>query len=143
MKYYNMTAAELKEVNTMKTINEIKHDLETRSDRSAWDSGVTAYALELLETMTENRRYNKLDENVHPLEVESELLNGATNWNDFSYGGSALIYDGDIAERLCCPSELKKTRGGERNPNSRETWLDVQARALRQACRRIKSAAIF
>ena len=127
----------------MKTINDIKHELETRNDRSAWSKGVTAYALELLETMTENRRYNGLDTHVNPLEVESELLNGAANWDEFSYGGSALIYDYDIAERLCCPSELKKTRNGERNPNSREKWLDVQARALRQACRRIKSAARF
>lgn len=45
------------------------------------------------------------------------------------------MYDGDIAERLCTPSELRKTRGGELNPNCRESWLDVQARALyRAAC---------
>ena len=52
-----------------------------------------------------------------------------------------MIYDGDIAERLCCPSELKKTRNGERRPNSREEWLDVQARALRQASYMVRRAA--
>ena len=65
------------------------------------------------------------------------MLNGARDWNAYSWGGSALIYDGDIAERLCTPSELKRTRHGERRPNSREEWLDTQARALYQACNRV------
>lgn len=72
--------------------------------------------------------------------VEKALLNGADDWNAYSWGGCALCYDGDIAERLCSPSELKKTRNGERRPNSREEWLDVQARALYQAARRVKIA---
>nr|DAP26633.1 MAG TPA: hypothetical protein [Bacteriophage sp.] len=68
------------------------------------------------------------------------MLNGAQDWEQYSWGGSALIYDYDIAERLCCPSELKKTRNGERRPNSREEWLDVQARALYQAASRVVNA---
>ncbi len=36
------------------------------------------------------------------------MLNGASNWRQFSYGGSALIYNEEIAERLCSPSEFKK-----------------------------------
>jgi len=69
------------------------------------------------------------------------LLNGADNWTQYSEGGCALIYDGDIAERTCSPSALKRTRNGERNPNRNETWLDVQTRALNQACSRILKAA--
>lgn len=65
------------------------------------------------------------------------MLNGARDWSEYSYGGCSLIYDGDIAERLCTPGELKRTRHGERRPNSREGWLDVQARALSQACSRV------
>ena len=61
------------------------------------------------------------------------LLNGARDWREYSYGGCALIYDGDIAARVCTPSELRRTHGGQRDPNPRETWLDVQARALCQA----------
>ena len=38
----------------------------------------------------------------------------------------------DIAKRLGT-SEFKKSKNGESNPNSREEWLDVQARALTQA----------
>lgn len=121
----------------LKTIEEVRKELEARNDRSAWSKGVNKYALELLDNLEENRDYNKADHHVHPLELETELLNGARNWSDYSWGGLALIYNGDIAERLCTPSELKRTRNGERRPNSREEWLDVQARALLQASKRI------
>ena len=67
-------------------------------------------------------------------------LNGARNWSDYSWGGSAFVYDRDIAAALCTPSELRRTRNGERRPNSREEWLDVQARALHQAFRRMYGA---
>ena len=112
------------------TRKEIITVLETRKDRSAWNKGVTVYALELLENITETEIITK-----------ERLLNGAENWEEFSWGGCSLIYDYDIAERLCTPSELKKTRNGERRPNPRESWLDTQARALFQACNRIMTLA--
>lgn len=99
---------------------------------SAWVKGVREYAIELL----------KETEGV-PTEGQSIndwLLCGAANWKQYSYGGCAFIYDEDIAKRLCCPSELKRKRNGELNPNSRETWLDVQARALGQAATMIRYA---
>ena len=65
---------------------------------------------------------------------------GADSWREYSYGGGALIYDGDIARKLCAPWELRRTRDGARRPNSRETWLDVQARALGQAASWIGTA---
>lgn len=125
----------------MKTINEVREELENRKDRSAWDKGVTVYAIELLDELEENREYNEADKYLHPLELKAELLNGAADWNQYSWGGCSLIYDGDIAERLCTPSELKRKRGGDLQPNNREEWLDVQARALCQAARRISRAA--
>ena len=70
---------------------------------------------------------------------ELKTLANADDWNAFSWGGSSLIYDYDIAERLCTPSELKRTKNGERKPNAREDWLDTQARALYQAWRRLYS----
>lgn len=115
----------------MKTIEQIRNILETTKTRSAWDRGVNAYALELLEKYENNYGADA----CAPCEVD--LLNGADDWSQYSWGGSALIYDCDIAERLCTPSELKKTRNGERRPNSREEWLDTQARALFQACNRV------
>lgn len=101
--------------------------IENLKARSAWSRGVKEYAVELIEN---------IDNDVIPecrRDLEKILLNGAESWEEYSWGGLSLIYDPDIAERLCCPSELKKTRNGERKPNSREQWLDTQARALYQA----------
>ena len=66
--------------------------------------------------------------------AETDLLNGAQNWEQYSYGGCAEVYDGDICERLCTESQKKKTRDGEL-PLMGEDWLTVQARALWQAAR--------
>lgn len=111
-------------------------ELEARKDRSAWDKGVTLYAFELVEELRERAEYEGRNPEAGK-ECREWMLNGADDWNAYSWGGSSLIYNGDIAERLCNPSELKKTRDGERRPNSREEWLDVQARALFQACNRV------
>lgn len=101
--------------------------IENTKTRSAWARGVKEYAVELVENLeVEDIPDCRRD-------LEKILLNGAESWEQYSWGGSSLIYDVDIAERLCCPSELKKTRNGERRPNSREQWLDTQARALYQA----------
>lgn len=124
----------------MKAYNEIKKELEARKDRSAWSKGVTIYALELLEEYQERAAYEGR-EAADRAEFKAWLLNCADSWESYSYGGSALIYNGDIAERLCCPSEYKRTREGERRPNSREEWLDVQARALYQAACRLSRIA--
>lgn len=114
----------------------ISANLEARKDRSAWDKGVTMYALELVENLEERAAYE--GRNPEPgKECREWMLNGAQDWSQYSWGGSSLIYNGDIAERLCTLSELKKTRNGERRPNSHEEWLDTQARALYQACSRV------
>jgi len=112
----------------MKTNKELVEIIASTPARSAWRKGVKVYALEMLEEM---------EDGFAPV----ALLNGAENWRAYSYGGCSLIYDADIAERLCSPSEYAKTREGERAPNSRETWLDVQARACSQAATLISSAA--
>ncbi len=96
--------------------------------RSAWDKGVKLYALELIEEISAD------DWDGGPNMRRKALLNGAQDWQQFSEGGCALIYNAEIAERLCAPSELKRVKGGDRNPNANETWIDCQARALSQAC---------
>ncbi len=122
----------------MKTLAEIKKAIEVENPRSAWGKGVKLYALELLEQIAERAEYDgKEPENYE--ELKAYALNGAESWSGYSYGGSSLIYDFEIAERLCTPSELKKLKGGERQPNSRETWLDVQTRALYQAFKMINT----
>lgn len=112
--------------------NRMIEKIEAHKERSAWGNGVKAYALELVEELEERSTYEGRTPATRE-ECAAWLLNGAQDWKAFSWGGSSLIYNGDIARRLCCPSELKKTRNGERRPNSREEWLDTQARALFQA----------
>lgn len=124
----------------MKSYNEILAALEARKDRSAWDKGVTAYAIDLLDQYQERAEFEGR-EAASRAELEEWLLNGASTWGEYSWGGLALIYNGDIAKRLCNPSELKRTRNGERRPNNREEWLDTQARALAQAAKRLIDAA--
>ena len=139
MKYEPTTepaAEEAQEAKEESTLDKVAAELEAQKDRSAWGRGVNAYALELVEELRERAAYE--GRNPEPgKECREWMLNGAQDWAQYSWGGSSLIYDGDIAERLCTPSELKKTRHGERRPNSREEWLDTQARALTQACNRV------
>lgn len=123
----------------MTNIEKLYQSIESEKHRSAWDKGVTQYALEMVKQLGEqiNGGYFEELDLTESKKVRTALLNGAENWSQYSWGGCSLIYNSDIAERLCCPSELKKTRNGERRPNSREEWLDVQARALHQAANRI------
>lgn len=124
----------------MKSYSDILAALEARKDRSAWDKGVTAYAADLLNEYQMRAEFEGR-EAADRKEFKEWLLNGASTWSEYSWGGSALIYNGDIAKRLCNPTELKRTHNGERRPNSREEWLDVQARALAQAAKRLIDAA--
>lgn len=119
----------------MKT-KELLIKVESLNGKSAWEKGVNEYVYEMVEAVADYVEDVTLDN------VKEVLLNGASDWSQYSYGGCSLIYDGDIAERLCTPSELKKVTHKDgsisQKANSRETWLDCQARALHQACRKIK-----
>ena len=129
-------AAEQEQDTTADILRKAADIIKARKDRSAWDKGVNAYALELLDDLADLTP----DDLADPEAVRRALLNGADTWERYSYGGCALIYDCDIAKRLCTPSELKRCRGGEWNLSSRENWLDVQARALRRAGFRVEAA---
>lgn len=125
------------------TINNIRTIIESQKTRSAWTRGVKAYALELIDELEDAINHGYFDESdleSHKL-LDRQLLNGASSWGEYSWGGCSLIYNSDIAERLCTPSELKKTRNGSRKPNANEEWLDTQARALWQASAAIVRAS--
>jgi hypothetical protein len=102
---------------------------------SKWNDGVNVYMQELQEFLAENKL----------AATEENMLNGARNWNEYSYGGSSLIADYDIAARLATPSEIKSRTRKDGNlgllANANETWLDVQARALYQASHKILRSA--
>lgn len=124
-----------------KRVSEIRDWLEKYYARrhGAFWKGVRMYAFELLDELLEHRKVtdeNAVLENV----TMKELLNGASNWSEYSYSGSALVYDEEICERLCPPSLVKKKRGGELPPHQDETWLDYQAKALERAGRGVMNA---
>ena len=108
--------------------------------RSKWAKAVHEDAFWLLENVMNNM------EDGEGVEInEKLLLNGAENWKEYSWNGSALIYNGEIAEHYSTPSELKfwgftKDGGVKRDTNTvGEHLLDIQARALRQAWWAIRS----
>ena len=111
------------------TLKKLYKEIENQKTRSKWENGVKLYALDLLEDLY----YIEESETFKSDGIKSLLLNGAIDWSSYSWGGCSLIYDADICERLATPSEQKKTKNGERRPNSNEEWLDTQARALYQA----------
>lgn len=114
----------------MTTTQQVIESLDNEKARSAWNRGVKVYAYDMAESIGESvSDWNAITRD----ELEELALNGARDWSEASFGGCALIYDGDIARRLCTPSELKRTDYGRKRPNSSEEWLDVQARALFQA----------
>lgn len=105
---------------------ELSKKLDSIETRSAWDRGIVHYANVLLDC-------------VDPMEevaenLERVLLNGAEDWEQYSWGGCAYVDNESIAKLLCTPSEFKRKKGGKLKPNSKEEWLDTQARACLQAC---------
>ena len=107
-------------------INTIQKEINNQPSNSAWNKGVKIYATELFNSYIEEH------DSIEQI-TEKDLLKGTEDWKEYSYGGFSLISDADICKRLCSSSEQKKTQNGERKPNSKEDWIDVQARALQQA----------
>jgi len=134
----------------MKRLEEIRNQITATKTHGAWAAGVKLYALDILDTIEERSDYEGHEpENLE--ELKEYALNGAKDyrhpqslykaWNVASWGGSYLIYDGEICRRLCNATEQKKTDHGNKQPNAREQWLDTQARALYQAFLKIEEAA--
>jgi len=121
----------------------VSEKVSGQNARSAWSKGVKAYAEELLEELKEavEGGYVDADDLCNRRLFECALLNGASDWRQYSEGGCSLIYDRDIAERLCTASELKRTDNGLKDPNPRENWIACQGRALYQAANLILSVA--
>lgn len=122
----------------MKEMQKIREQLAATKPRSAWDKGVREIAEGLLDKYEEIVRDREGSDPVPPL-TEKIVLNGANGWEQYCYGGSAMIYNTVIARALCTPSELRRTDYGRKDPNSRELWMDVQVRAYIQAWTLIKS----
>lgn len=123
-------------------IANVRAELESMKCRSAWDRGVNEYANGFADDLEEwlDGNYIELDDMRNPKRLEKILLNGAHDWNQYSWGGCALCYDGAIAKRFCTPSQLKRYEDGAKQPSAKENWLDVQAVACYSAYMRISKA---
>ena len=123
------------------TNRKIRERIAATKARSAWDNGVKFYAEWLLDKYEEANGWHyhqwlvrAEDSEFSPLPLnEKTLLNGARDWKEYSWGGCAFVSNFDICITLATPSEQRRANDGERRPNAREEWLDVQARALYQA----------
>lgn len=115
--------------------------IDARRLRSSWDNGVRLYSHELIQNLFywTISMSHKLDGIA---EAEEKALNGASSWEQYSQSGFSLVANEDIARRLCTPSELRRCKGGLKNPNSNEDWIDVQARALFQAWEMVRDALL-
>ena len=122
---------------TKEMIAKVDNAIMARRERSAWGRGVQVYAGLILSAFDDWATYNEREGLDAPEFDEATALNGARDWSQWAYGGCGLVSDAYIAERLCTPSELRRVRGGERMPAKGVTWLDVEARAARQAWRMI------
>ena len=122
---------------TPKTYSEIHTILIQEKPRSAWTRGVNNIAMDIVSEILENADGNDAPHFNRVEDFARHFYN--VSLREAVDGGCFLVYDYDIAENFCTPSELKRVKNGERNPNSRETWLDVMYRGAYQAIRHIIS----
>ena len=123
-------------------ITKIKTWVENESCRSQWERAVRDYALWII---------SKCDKKN--ITSYKQLLNhcGAARMSDYaiardlSEGGCFEIWDGDIAKRLCTPSELKRVlrKDGTVRDLPHESWIDVQTRAVYQAILLLERACFW
>lgn len=105
------------------TNKELYDRIKQMDEPTAWVQGIKEQALDMIE---------QAEVELTKTNLKKELLNGASDWSEYSYGGNALIYDWDIAARYRPQSEFIN------NPNAYENWLDLQARVIEQAYIMIK-----
>ena len=110
---------------------------QTRAN-SAWSRGVKLYAADILNNIIDEGQTDFIIGDDGFLRQNSWtihcLSHGFDMWVSISRGSSYMIFNRDIAERLCTPSEFRRAeKNGFFRANSREDWLDCQGRALYQA----------
>nr|DAH29560.1 MAG TPA: hypothetical protein [Caudoviricetes sp.] len=120
---------------TPKTYGQIHTILIKEKPRSAWARGVNNIAMDIANDIVVEADGNDAP-HFYSVDDFSKHFYGVS-LREAVDGGSFLIYDTDIAENFCTPSELKRTKNGEYNPNRSETWLDVMYRGAYQAIRHI------
>lgn len=120
-------------------INELKNKLneEQKHARGTYQKAIYQYAFELVDNIADD--YITTAEELEHLEritnLKERALNGASDWNQYSWGGCSLCNNYDILSRLFCPSIVKKYENAN-SVNGRHL-LDYQAAALSKAFSKI------
>ena len=120
-------------MNNKMIIDGIRKELSAHKGRKKWEKGVFYYAMDLVDGL-EEYGFDMSDSDLMSMSIlHKSLLNGASGWNEYSFTGSALCYNSDIADRLFTKAEQKRGI-------SSDTLFSKQAEALYQAeCRIIKA----
>lgn len=126
----------------MTDISAIRNWIEHISCKSHWERAVRDYALEMIDQCdrTNITSYKQIPNHCGALNMEDYAIA-----RDLSKGGCFEIYNDDIAKRLCTPSQLKRytRKDGTVRDLPRESWLDVQTRAVYQAIVLLRSACFW
>lgn len=126
----------------MTDIAKIKTWVDDASCRSHWERAVKDYALEMISQCdrTSITSYKQIPNHCNAFNMTDSALAKA-----LSEGGCFEIYNGDIAKRLCTPSQLKRVarKDGTVRDLPHETWIDAQTRAVNQAIFLLGSACFW
>lgn len=111
---------------------------DTERKRGQWNKAISYYADFLLDSYIDICKWcADQNEAIPDLSLDT-VLNGALGWHQYSYGGLALVYDGDIAKVVFTAVQFTKWQQGRKVTD--EPMLDIQARALAAGWRVLKSA---
>ena len=126
----------------MTDIAKIKTWIENESCRSHWEKAVKDYALEMI-SQCDKKEITSYKELLN--HCDAARMSDYAIARDLSEGGCFEICDADIAKRLCTPSQLKRytRKDGTVRDLPRESWLDVQSRAVYQAICLLRSACFW
>lgn len=116
--------------------------LASKLVRGAKNKAVREYALEILDRVItdgddERREHWSIDK------LRDLLLNGAfdyykpydeqAHWKRYSEGGCSLIWNIEIAQRVCTDNQYKKLEDKINSGNDTHDWVMIQAGALYEA----------
>lgn len=111
---------------------------KTEQKRGQWNKTIAYYADFLLDSYIDICKWRADQNEAIPALSLDVVLDGALGWHQYSYGGCALVYDGDIAKTVFTPAQFTKWEQGRKVTD--EPMLDIQARALAAGWRVLKSA---
>lgn len=111
---------------------------KTEQKRGQWNKTMAYYADFLLDRYIDICKW-RADQNEAIPDLSLDVVwDGALGWHQYSCGGSALVYDSDIAKAVFTPAQFAKWEQGRKV--TAEPLLDIQARALVAGWMVLKSA---